>query len=410
MWVRVSQEETAEELYQHAPCGYITTRPDGLIVRVNETLLTLLGRPREDILAGRRFQDLMTIGGRIYTETHLAPLLRMQGFVHEVALELYRGDGSRLPVLINIDQKRDLAGTPLRNRITIFDATDRRKYERELLEARRKAEAAAQELHQLNTMLEERIAREVAERLRAEEALRQSQKLEALGQLTGSVAHDFNNLLQALASCLRMIEQRAPDAPIKPLLEAGQQAVDRGAKLIRQLLVFARQGALCPEIVDIRARLLGMADLLVHALRADIKLDLELEPGLWPVEVDPTQLEVAVLNLAVNARDALPRGGRLVIGARKASLAAPESPENLIGDFVAVSVTDNGIGMPADVLERVFEPFFTTKGVGEGTGLGLSQVYGFARQSNGSVRIDSALGRGTTVTILLPRSHEKSVA
>jgi signal transduction histidine kinase len=303
-----------------------------------------------------------------------------------------------------------LAGTPLRNRITIFDATDRRKYERELLEARRKAEAAAEELHQLNTMLEERIAREVAERLRAEEALRQSQKLEALGQLTGSVAHDFNNLLQALASCLRMIEQRAPDAPIKPLLEAGQQAVDRGAKLIRQLLVFARQGALCPEIVDIRARLLGMADLLVHALRADIKLDLELEPGLWPVEVDPTQLEVAVLNLAVNARDALPRGGRLVIGARKASLAAPESPENLIGDFVAVSVTDNGIGMPAEVLERVFEPFFTTKGVGEGTGLGLSQVYGFARQSNGSVRIDSALGRGTTVTILLPRSHEKSVA
>jgi signal transduction histidine kinase/ActR/RegA family two-component response regulator len=399
------QEDAAEELYEHAPCGYLTTEPDGLIVRVNETLLTMLRRQRDDLLAGVRFQDLMTVGGKIYNETHLAPLLRMQGFVHEVALELVRSDRSKIPVLVNIDQKRDAAGAPLRNRITVFDATERRKYERELLEARRKAEATALELQRLNATLEERIAHEVAERMQAEEALRQSQKLEALGQLTGGVAHDFNNLLQALAGCLQMIERKAPDSRIKPLLEAGRQAVDRGAKLTRQLLIFARRQTLRPEPVDVTDRLLGMVGLMTHALRADIKLDIGLEPGLWPVEVDPTQFEVALLNLAVNARDAMPQGGRLVIGARNTPLAAASDPEGLDGDFVAISVTDTGVGMTPEVRERVFEPFFTTKGVGKGTGLGLSQVYGFSRQSNGAARIESTPGRGTTVTILLPRSH-----
>ncbi|WP_142849448.1 ATP-binding protein [Telmatospirillum sp. J64-1] len=403
-------DETAEELYEHAPCGYLTTLPDGLVVRVNKTFLSMLGRKQEDILSKCRFQDLLSIGGRIYSETHLMPLLRMQGFVREVALELRCGTGGKLPVLVNIEEKRDSDGAPICNRITVFDATDRRKYERELLEARRKAEAMAAELSQLNATLEERIEREVAERLQAEEALRQSQKLEALGQLTGGVAHDFNNLLQALSGCLHMIEKKAANEQIGPLLQAGRHAVERGAKLTRQLLVFARRQALRPEALDVRDSLLGMSNLLGHAMRQGVKFETALEPDLWPVKVDATQLEVALLNLTVNARDAMPQGGRIVLKARNLSFSSPEGPEKLLGDFVEISVADEGTGMSPEVLDRVFEPFFTTKEVGKGTGLGLSQVYGFARQSQGGIRIESAVGVGTTVSILMPRTAERPAA
>ncbi|HYC02607.1 MAG TPA: ATP-binding protein [Azospirillaceae bacterium] len=240
---------------------------------------------------------------------------------------------------------------------------------------------------------------EMAERARAEEALRQSQKMEAIGQLTGGVAHDFNNLLQALTSCLSMLRRRTGDPSLAPLFDAGQQAVDRGAKLTQQLLAFARRQALRPEAVDVRDRLLGMSELLARALRADIRLELDLEPGLWPVEVDPTQFELAILNLAVNARDAMPTGGLLRLEGRN----FPADDGHAAGR-VEITVRDTGTGMTKEVADRVFEPFFTTKGVGKGTGLGLSQVYGFANQSNGTVRLDTAPGKGTAVVLTLPRT------
>jgi signal transduction histidine kinase/ActR/RegA family two-component response regulator len=250
-----------------------------------------------------------------------------------------------------------------------------------------------------------KLQAETAERQKAEDALRQTQKMEAIGQLSGGVAHDFNNLLQAMAGCLRMIERRAAIPEIGPLIEAGRQAVDRGAKLTQQLMAFARSQALRPEPVDVADRLLGMSELLARALRADIELGLDLERGLWAVEVDPTQFELAVLNLAVNARDAMPGGGRLLIRGGNLSLAPGEDAQGLVGDYVRLVVSDTGTGMPPEVVARVFEPFFTTKGVGKGTGLGLSQVYGFSRQSGGTARVESVPGRGTSVSLLLPRCH-----
>ncbi len=237
----------------------------------------------------------------------------------------------------------------------------------------------------------------------AEEQLRQAQKMEAVGQLTGGVAHDFNNLLQALEGCLSMIGRRTEEPQVHALLGAGQQAVERGAKLVQQLMAFARRDSLRPESIDVRDRVLAMSALLERALRADIALDLRFGEDLWPVEVDPTQFELAIINLAVNARDAMPLGGRLAVEAVNTVLPHGD-PRGVEGDFLRLSVSDTGSGMPAAVSARAFEPFFTTKEVGKGTGLGLAQVYGLARQTGGTAWIDSAPGRGTTVHLLLRRS------
>ena len=256
-----------------------------------------------------------------------------------------------------------------------------------------------------------KITRDITERRRTQQALEetreqlfQAQKMEAVGQLTGGVAHDFNNLLQALSGCLQMVERRVSDPRILTLLATGHQAVERGAKLTQQLLAFARRQALHPEPVNVRDRLLGTSELLARAMRADIRLELDLQPDLWPIEVDPTQFELAILNLAFNARDAMPEGGTLQIEGRNLSIEPGQALEGLAGDFVRLVVTDTGTGMSESVLARAIEPFFTTKGVGEGSGLGLSQVYGFARHSGGTARLESTPGQGTTVTLLLPRS------
>ena len=237
---------------------------------------------------------------------------------------------------------------------------------------------------------------------KAEEQLRQAQKMEAVGQLIGGVAHDFNNLLQALGGCLAMIGRRSREPQVLPILEAGRQAVGRGANLVQQLMAFARRDSLRPEPIDVHDRVLGMTPLLERALRADIRLETRLGAGLWPVEVDPTQFELAVINLAVNARDAMPEGGRLRVEAENVTLA-PGDPRGFEGEFLRLSVTDTGGGMPPEVAARAFEPFFTTKALGKGTGLGLAQVYGFARQTGGTAWIDSAPGRGTAVHLLLRR-------
>jgi signal transduction histidine kinase/CheY-like chemotaxis protein len=251
---------------------------------------------------------------------------------------------------------------------------------------------------------------DVTERRRAEKGLAQLQKMEAIGQLTGGVAHDFNNLLQALSGCLHMIDKGASEPRLKTILEAGQQAIGRGAKLTQQLMGFARREALRPEPVDIPDQVLGMSELLARALRENIKVNLELERGLWPALVDTTQFEMAILNLAVNARDAMPSGGTLHVAGMNCMFGPGEQADGLVGDFVRVTISDTGSGMPPEVLEHVFDPFFTTKEVGKGTGLGLSQVYGFARQSGGTVQIESTPGKGTRVHLLLPRSEQAAIA
>ena len=248
--------------------------------------------------------------------------------------------------------------------------------------------------------------RETAERLRneaerrqvVEGQLRQAQKMETLGQIAGEVAHDFGNVLTVISGSLEMLQDRPGDVK---LLALAKEATDRGANAVRSMLSFARQQPLRSEVFDLNATLGGMESLLRQAMGAGIRLDIVLAPAPCWTEADQNQTELAILNLALNARDAMPQGGTLTVTTMVVRLAG--KPDGLTGDFVALAVKDTGAGMPPEVQARVFEPFFTTKEPGKGTGLGLSMVYGFAKQSYGTVTIDSTVGRGTSVVLYLPR-------
>ncbi|MBJ6123317.1 GAF domain-containing protein [Sphingomonas mollis] len=258
------------------------------------------------------------------------------------------------------------------------------------------------------TELEARVAAALAEQARIEETLRQAQKMEAVGQLTGGIAHDFNNMLAVIIGSLDLLNRRVDnqDARIRRYVDAALDGARRAANLTQRLLAFTRNQPLNPEPVDVDALVTGMTDLIRGALGADIVMETVLADGRWHVLADASQLENVVLNLAMNARDAMPEGGRLTIVTRDVVLDDDQVaafPGLTPGDYVAITVGDTGTGMTAEVIARAFDPFFTTKEVGKGTGLGLSQVYGFARQSGGHVAIDSAPGRGTRVTISLPR-------
>jgi len=282
----------------------------------------------------------------------------------------------------------------------------RRQYEvRAMIRAR---EEAAQDLERLvverTRALEEtnvQLRIEMAERARVEETLRQAQKMEAIGRLTGGIAHDFNNLLLVIAGGLELLPRQRDGEKRKRLMDGMLQAAQRGAGLTRQLLAFSRRQELNAEPVDIACRIGAMRDLLDRSLRGDVHVEFEFPDEIWPVEVDPGELELVVLNLAVNARDAMPHGGTITVrGENLPDVADGE----LTGDYVRFSMIDTGTGMSPDVQAHVFEPFFTTKEPGKGSGLGLAQVYGFAAQSRGTVRIESKVGRGTTVALYLPRT------
>jgi signal transduction histidine kinase len=274
---------------------------------------------------------------------------------------------------------------------------------------------AERRLRELNDTLEEQVRERTSQLERSAAALRQSQKMEAIGQLTGGIAHDFNNLLQTVVSNLETI-QRSASADVERVQAAADSAMNgvrRGAALTQRLLAFARQHPLSPKPVDPNALVGGMHDMLQRTLGQNVQIELLRADDLWRVEVDPNELESALLNLAVNARDAMPHGGSLTIRTANASVgggagaagggssAASDGVPD--GHYVLVSVGDSGAGMDEATLERAFEPFFTTKAVGAGSGLGLSQVYGFVTQSSGHVRIESQPLRGTTVRIYLPR-------
>ncbi|SEM23886.1 response regulator [Bradyrhizobium sp. OK095] len=282
----------------------------------------------------------------------------------------------------------------------------RRQYEiRALLEAR---EQTAQQLEKLvverTRALEEaneQLRLEMNERTRVEETLRQAQKIEAIGQLTGGVAHDFNNLLMVISGGLDMLDRQSDPARRRRLMDGMVQAAQRGASLTRQLLAFSRRQTLRPEPVDVASQMGGMRELLDRSLRGDVHVEFDFPDTLWPVEVDPGELELVILNLAVNARDAMPNGGTIVVRGEN----LPDlNDEQIAGDYVRLSVVDTGVGIAPEILSRVFEPFFTTKEIGKGSGLGLAQVHGFATQSRGAVRIRSEVGKGTSIELYLPRS------
>ncbi len=255
-----------------------------------------------------------------------------------------------------------------------------------------------------------RLYDEADRREAAELALRQSQRLEAIGQLTGGVAHDFNNLLMIISGSVQRLRGELTDKKHMRLLDMMATATQRGETLTRQLLTYARQQTLTPQVIDLTQRLPLLRELLTRSLRADIDIKVDVPDSVCAIRVDPGEFELAILNLAVNAKDAMPGGGTLSIRAKPVTLKGEATEEGLSGEFVAIRVADTGHGIAPEVLMRVFEPFFTTKEVGKGTGLGLSQVYGFAKQSGGTATITSAEGRGTAITIYLPRSHEAPAA
>ena len=275
---------------------------------------------------------------------------------------------------------------------------------KELAERRR----AEETVRELNATLEQQVAERTEQLRQQEDALRQSQKMEVVGQLTGGVAHDFNNLLQVIIGNLAIVRRVTSDQSprITRALETAATGAMRAASLTQRLLAFSRRQPLNPKPIDVNALISGMSDLLHRTLGEDTEVLTVRGAGLWRAEADPTELESAILNLALNARDAMPEGGRLTIETANVDIDriySAQHAEVLPGQYIVIAVSDTGTGMSPEALSRAFEPFFTTKPIGQGTGLGLSQVYGFVKQSGGNVKIYSEPGHGTCVKIYLPR-------
>jgi signal transduction histidine kinase/CheY-like chemotaxis protein len=319
--------------------------------------------------------------------------------------------GHATPGVFTERSERGLEGLAAEAAVAIDNARLTQAAQREIAE-RRKAEEA---LRQLNATLEQQVAERTAQLHVNEQALRQSQKMEAVGQLTGGVAHDFNNLLQVITGNLDTIQRNLPEESTR-LRRAATQALNgarRAASLTQRLLAFSRRQPLDPKPANVNGIVTNLSELIHRTLGETIAVETVLAAGLWQVEVDANELEAAMLNLAVNARDAMPDGGRLTIETANAYLDeayASSYAEVSAGQYVSISVSDTGKGMDPETVTRAFEPFYTTKPVGKGTGLGLSQVYGFVKQSGGHVKIYSEVGQGTTVKIYLPRLVSDDVA
>ena len=317
------------------------------------------------------------------------------GEIYQTEFRIRRADGQYRSFLVRAVPVMSETNTVLRWIGTNTDIEHAKRNERALAD--------------LNRTLEERIAARTQELVDSQAALQQAQKMEAIGQLTGGVAHDFNNLLQVVAGNLQLLAREVSgNARAEARIENALAGVDRGAKLAAQLLAFGRRQALEPKIIDIGRFVNGMHDMLSRSLGDGVTVEFQVDPSLWNTSADPTQVENALLNLAINARDAMDGFGRLTISARNAVIEpgdAQMAAELRPGDYVAISVADTGSGIPEAILEKVFDPFFSTKPEGKGTGLGLSMVYGFVKQSGGHVKIESQSGQGTTITIFLPRAH-----
>ncbi|NRH41378.1 PAS domain S-box protein [Pseudomonas sp. MS15a(2019)] len=370
---------------------------------VDEAFATVFGL---DPRLGREGLSLAQVVTNVHPDdkdglAHAIDVVIAQGgpFAHQYRVR--RGDGRYYWIEANgrVDHAAD--GTPLHFPGVLIDVEERRAIEAE----RDKALAA---LRTLNETLEIRVAERSAELMQAEEKLRQSQKMEAVGQLTGGLAHDFNNLLAGISGALELMETRIAQGRLRELdryLVAAQGAAKRAAALTHRLLAFSRRQTLAPRPVDVNQLIDGLTELIQRTVGPGIQVETVGAAGLWPALVDPSQLENSLLNLCINARDAMPKGGRITIETANRWMdreiaRAQDLPE---GQYLSLCVTDTGVGIPPEVAARVFEPFFTTKPIGQGTGLGLSMIYGFARQSGGQVRLYSEVGQGTTLCIYLPR-------
>jgi PAS domain S-box-containing protein len=354
-------EERLRKLYRETPLPLHAVGVDRRIEQVSDAWLKLLGYPREDTM-GRALTDFMTEDSKRRYDKTVWPRLQLGDDIQEVECQFVRKSGEVLDVLLNAHEER-VDGKPVRLLGGIVDITARK---------------------------------------RAEEALRLSQRLEAMGQLTGGVAHDFNNLLMVITGAADRLGRTIQDEKLAGPLEMIATAVKRGKDLTGQLLSFARRQTFETAVLDLTEMLPKFEEMLKRSLRGDIEIRAQTDGSPCRVHVDQGELELALLNLGVNARDAMPDGGILSLAIRMVELFGGADIDSLRGTFVVLELTDTGVGISAETLTHIFDPFFTTKGPGKGTGLGLSQVYGFAKQSGGAATVRSEPGRGTTISIYLP--------
>ncbi len=395
--IQKSEERLRRVLDQLFTFVGITT-PGGTLIEVNRAPLEAAGVAADDVL-GKPFWDAYwwSYDERVRSQLQDAVARAAAGETvrYDVPVRLARGE--LLTIDFQISPLRDSGGV-----ITQLIPTGT------VIEDRVRAQ---RELEELNRTLEQRVAQAVQELTTAEDALRQSQKMEAMGQLTGGVAHDFNNLLTPIIGSLDMLLRKGiGDDRTQRLLEGGLQSAERAKTLVQRLLAFARRQPLQPTPVDVADLLDGMVELVASTSGPRVKLQTEVSAGLPLANADRNQLEMAVLNLAVNARDAMPDGGTLTIRAQPRELGPNERGDLQAGSYVCLSVSDTGIGMDEETLARAVEPFFSTKGVGRGTGLGLSMAHGLAAQLGGTLTISSKPRIGTTVEIWLPTSNDAAEA
>jgi PAS domain S-box-containing protein len=357
------REDGLARLYRETPLPLHSVGIDGKLQKVSNAWITLLGYSREEVIE-HEITEFMTVESAINYKSNTLPALARGEQVHDVEFQFVRKTGEVLDVLLSAK----LIGKPP---VTVGGLVD------------------------------------VTARKRAEDALRQAQRMEAIGQITGGVAHDFNNLLMVISGSAERLRKSAHDQSIERPLEMISTAVKRAQSLTSHLLSFSRRQTLDVHVVDLDAALPRIADTLKRSLRGDIQVLVEAESAPCNVKIDPAEFELALLNLGVNARDAMPNGGTITLSLRRVQLDGEAEYDGLRGAFHLIEMKDTGIGIPPDVLSRIFEPFFTTKGVGKGTGLGLSQVYGFAKQSGGTTTVRSRPGRGATIGLYLPASEEE---
>jgi two-component system cell cycle sensor histidine kinase/response regulator CckA len=367
--LRKSAEEI-RKLYNDAPCGYHSLDASGLFLQMNDTELNWLGYAREEVVQRMNIADLLTPESR---ETFHSSFTRLKEFrrLQGLELEMVRKDGSVMPVLLNLTAPGRGSGDTAVN-ANLFDITERKKLEQQFREA---------------------------------------QKMEAVGRLAGGVAHDFNNLLTVILGYDQLaLSELAPSDPLCMPIDEIRKAAESAASLTRQLLAFSRKQILQPKVLDLNAIVENLQGMLLRLIGEDIQLQALLHPEPVRIKADPGQIEQVILNLVVNARDAMPAGGSLSIETANADLdeyAADGYLPIAAGEYVVLSVNDTGEGIDPEAKLHLFEPFFTTKPMGKGTGLGLSTVYGIVRQSGGSIQVYSEKGRGTTFKVYLPRVQEE---
>jgi len=388
-FLRLRQNARYDAVVARAADVILTVDDAGVVQFINAAGVSQFGYPETELLGRAAVEMFQTRDAWI---ANWRSALEGSPFSQPVELIAQRKDGSAS--YLEASASRWSSGTRTFVTVILRDINQRR--------------ATDAALRELNQTLEERVQQRTAQLMKAEETLRQSQKMEAIGNLTGGIAHDFNNLLHIIGANLHLLKRDvAGNEPAQLRVQRALDGVARSAKLSSQLLAFARQQPLDPRVIHVEGFIRDMDDMLRKAVGDGITIDMVLDAGLWNTLVDPGNVENALLNLAINARDAMEGRGRLKIEASNVNLDADyarANPEVMPGQYVLLAVTDTGTGMTAEVLQQAFDPFFTTKPDGRGTGLGLSMVYGFVKQSGGHIKIDSIVGQGTCIRIYLPRS------